>query len=81
MPERAACLRASRAGRLALGPRPRWGAVEDFVVAEMGFRETHYKALLKEMELSFPQRLVVPPPPPGRRPRTFANPDMKLRFM
>lgn len=57
------------------------GAVEDFVIAKTAFRETHYKGLLKEMESSSPARLVVVDPPPGRKPGTYADPDLKLRFM
>jgi three-Cys-motif partner protein len=57
------------------------GTVEDFVIAKTAFRETHYKALLKEMELSSPPRLTVLNPPPDRKPGTYADPKLKLRFM
>jgi three-Cys-motif partner protein len=54
--------------------------VEEFVVANTAFRETHYKALLKDMEQANPPLLTVKTPPAGRRRGTFGSPDMAIKF-
>jgi three-Cys-motif partner protein len=54
------------------------GEVEEFVLAETAFRETHYKARLKGLEGA--GRLEAVNPARGRRAGTFSDPDMRLRF-
>jgi len=57
------------------------GTVENFVVEETAFRETHYKGVLKELELGVPTQLV-PVNAPGKRKRgTFADKRMRIKFM
>ena len=55
------------------------GAVEEFVLAETAFRETHYKGILRGME-----RIEHSMEPidalPHRRPGTFSDPGLKLYF-
>lgn len=55
------------------------GQVEEFVLADTPFRETHYKKqVLAELERD---ALVVPvDPKAGRREGTYGDADMKLRF-
>lgn len=55
------------------------GEVEEFVLADTPFRETHYKKqVLADLER---ERLVVAiDPKPGRRAGTYSDPEMKLRF-
>jgi hypothetical protein len=53
---------------------------ENFVLAETPFRETHYKRVLKMLELSDPPALVVIEAPEGRKRGTFPSPSMMLRF-
>lgn len=56
--------------------------IEEFVLAETPFRETHYKVhVLRELEKANPPRIEVVLPPDGRRKGTFASDDMKIRFM
>jgi three-Cys-motif partner protein len=58
------------------------GDVEEFVLCETAFRETHYKRhVLREFELAEPPRIQVLSAPPNRRRGTFADPSMRLRFM
>ena len=55
--------------------------VEDYVLAETPFRETHYKKqVLAELERESPPKLVVMGAAPKRRAGTFGDPSMKLRF-
>ena len=54
--------------------------VENFVLAETPFRETHYKRALKALELSDPPALEVIAAPEGRKRGTFPSPSMRLRF-
>ena len=57
------------------------GEVEEFVVSETAFRETHYKTqILKPLETSQPPRLIAIDPPARRRPGTYSDPSLKLRF-
>lgn len=53
--------------------------VEDFVLAETAYRETHYKKqVLAPLERE--GKVVAVTPPGGRKPYTYASPSMKLRF-
>ena len=52
--------------------------VEEFVVAETPFRETHYKSVLKDLENS--EKLHVISASVGRRRGTFPDPNMKIKF-
>jgi three-Cys-motif partner protein len=54
--------------------------VENFVLAETPFRETHYKRVLKTLELSDPPALRVIDAPDGRKRGTFPSSLMMLRF-
>jgi three-Cys-motif partner protein len=55
--------------------------VEEFVLAETAYRETHYKKqVLAEMERSSPPMLFPVNARPGRRSGTYGDPEMKLRF-
>ena len=57
------------------------GEIEEFVVSETAFRETHYKTqILKPLETSQPPRLVAIDPPAKRKPGTYSDPSLKLRF-
>ena len=58
------------------------GDVEEFVLADTAFRETHYKQqILKPMELANPSQLQILDAPPNRRLGTFADPGLRLRFI
>lgn len=60
---------------------PTVAQIEEFVVSETAFRETHYKVqILKAMELASPPQLKVINSPPDRRPGTFASPMLKISF-
>ncbi|MBI2917180.1 MAG: three-Cys-motif partner protein TcmP [Chloroflexi bacterium] len=55
--------------------------VEEFVVAETAFRETHYKRqVLRQMELATPPLLFPVDPPPNRAPGTYPDPKQRIRF-
>ncbi|MHB8418244.1 MAG: three-Cys-motif partner protein TcmP [Myxococcales bacterium] len=54
------------------------GEVEEFVLAETAFRETHYKGILKALETA--GRLEIPAPPPKRRRGSFGLQSMRIRF-
>jgi three-Cys-motif partner protein len=54
--------------------------VEEFVLAETAFRETHYKKILKDLEIGSPTLLTAVNPPAGRRAGTYGRPDLVLRF-
>ncbi len=57
------------------------GEIEHFVLTETAFRETHYKRwVLRDLECSEPQRLVVVDAPPKRRRGTYGNKSLRLRF-
>ena len=57
-------------------------AIEEFVVSQTAFRETHYKGhVLKLLETSQPPRLVAIEPPVKRRIGTYSDPSLKLRFI
>jgi three-Cys-motif partner protein len=53
--------------------------VEEFVVTETAFRETHYKQILKALEIAEPPQLQVFGPA-NRRKGTFASSTLRLRF-
>ena len=56
--------------------------VEEFVLTETAFRETHYKQqVLKPLELGNPPGLQVPNAPLGRRRGTYTPPSLRLRFV
>ena len=54
--------------------------IEEFVVTETAFRETHYKKLLKSMEYANPPGFELVNPPLGRRRGTYGSPSLRLRF-
>jgi hypothetical protein len=54
------------------------GDVEQFVVVETAFRESHYKGILKALEKD--GGLKVLNPGAGRRAGTFGDPAMVVRF-
>ncbi len=55
------------------------GDVERFVVIDTAFRETHYKKLLKSMELET-QELAVTSAPQGRKRGQFGSPEIRIQF-
>jgi hypothetical protein len=58
------------------------GDIEEFVLAEGAYRETHYKRqVLKELEESNPPRIEIDKAPPSRRRGTFGDPSMRVRFL
>jgi three-Cys-motif partner protein len=58
------------------------GEIEEFVLAETAFRETHYKRhVLKELEEANPPGIEVKGAPPNRRRGTFGDPSMRIRFL
>ena len=58
------------------------GAIEEFVVTETAFRETHYKRLvLRPLELSQSPGLLIIDPPAKRKPGTYPDPLQKIRFV
>ena len=54
--------------------------VEQFVLEETAFRETHYKRVLKGLEMSEPPMIEVMDPLQRRRRGTYPNGSMRLRF-
>jgi three-Cys-motif partner protein len=71
-------LRRDIVGRFA-GQTPTVAEIEEFVLADTPFRETHYKKqVLAELER---EGAIVPvDPKPRRRAGTYVDPAMKLRF-
>jgi three-Cys-motif partner protein len=61
-----------------LGKEVLVGNIENFVVVETAFRETHYKSILKALEKE--GGLSPLNAAPGRRAGTFGDPNMKVRF-
>jgi len=58
------------------------GEIEEFVLAETAFRETHYKVhILKKLETEAPARLEAVNPSPGRKRGTFSDKEMRVRFL
>lgn len=56
------------------------GDVERFVLTETAFRETHYKKILKDMEMAVPPELEPIHPPVSRRRGSFPDPNLILKF-
>ena len=56
------------------------GSIEQFVVERTAFRETHYKAVLRELEQMSPPGVIVLNAPATRRRGTFADKAMRLKF-
>ena len=56
--------------------------IERFVLEETAFRETHYRRVLKPLELAESPIIEVVDPPPRRRPGTYPErlKPMRLRF-
>ena len=54
--------------------------VEQFVLEETAFRETHYKRVLRELERAEPPMIEVIDPLPRRRRGTYPDKSMRLRF-
>jgi three-Cys-motif partner protein len=54
-------------------------AVEDFVLAETPYRETHYKKQVLAV-LERDGKVTPVSPPTARRPGTYADPQLRLRF-
>jgi hypothetical protein len=52
--------------------------VEQFVVCETPFRETHYKKVLKDLEEA--GQVAAVDPPAKRKSGQFGDPNMMLRF-
>ena len=56
--------------------------IEEFVVAETAFRETHYKRqVLKPLETDRPPGLILIDPPAHRRVGTYPDRHQKVRFV
>jgi hypothetical protein len=53
--------------------------IEKFVVVETAFRESHYKKILKTLEMITGQIQVVSAPP-TRKAGTFGDPTMRVRI-
>ncbi len=55
--------------------------IEEFVLAETGFRETHYKTkVLRPLEMNDPPKIAPVSPAPDRKRGTYADPSLRLRF-
>lgn len=56
--------------------------IEEFILVETAFRETHYKRqILRPMELADPPELKPINPPRGRRIGTYGQKTLRLRFL
>ena len=57
------------------------GEIEQFVLADTAFRETHYKRqILSVMELADPPLLTVLHAPPGRKRGTYGDKTIRIQF-
>lgn len=57
------------------------GEIEEFVLSETAFRETHYKRqILSPLEAADPPRLVAVDPPANRRRGQYPDPGLRVRF-
>ena len=57
------------------------GDVEEFVLAKTAFRESHYKRHdLRSLESAEPPMIEAIDPPAGRRPGTYREKSLRLRF-
>ena len=63
------------------GQVPTVGEIEEFVLAETAFRESHYRSLLRQMESTRPPTLEVIDPPLDRRKGSFSEPSLRIRFL
>jgi hypothetical protein len=54
--------------------------IEHFVVTETAFRETHYKKVLKTLELETAQ-IKIKSAPEGRKKGQYGSPDIKVFFV
>lgn len=61
------------------GRQVRVEEIETFIVAQTAFRETHYKGILKSLEMESGQLAAINPVP-GRKKGTFGDPEMLVRF-
>lgn len=58
------------------------GQIEEFVLAHTAFSQTHYKTrVLRPMEMSDPPQLRAINAPVRRRPGTYADKSLRLRFL
>ncbi len=58
------------------------GKIEEFVLAETPYRETHYKRqILRPLECREPTRIQVLNGPATRHRGTFADPSLRIRFL
>ena len=65
-----------------MGRTARVGEIEEFVLAETAFRETHYKRQIpRQLELSDPPAISILNAPPNRRPGTFGSHDLRVAFL
>ena len=56
--------------------------IEEFVVSQTAFRETHYKKqVLKLLETAQTPRLLPINPPANRRPGTYSDPSLRVKFI
>lgn len=55
--------------------------IEEFVLAETAFRETHYKRVLKNLEGNNPALIEVLNAPKNRRKGTFPDPRLTIHFL
>ena len=56
------------------------GEIEEYVLAETAFRNSHYKRVLKSLETATPPMIEVVDPPPRRRRGTYPDGSLRLRF-
>jgi hypothetical protein len=77
---RAACSLAPRGVAKFTGVEVTVGEVENFVVDDTPFRETHYKGVLRELEKAVPPLLSVVDALPTRKKGTFPDPRLRVRF-
>ena len=56
--------------------------IEEFIVVDTAFRETHYKReVLRLLELTTPPAIEAIDPPPGRKRGQFPSPSLRIRFL
>ncbi len=57
------------------------GEIEEFVLSETAFCESHYKTrILRPLETSQPPRLLVIDPPANRKRGQYPDPELRIRF-
>jgi three-Cys-motif partner protein len=58
------------------------GVIEEFILADTPFRETHYKRqILRVMELAEPPEIEVIDPPASRKRGTYGDKNLRIRFL